>query len=90
MNSALAYLLNFLEDEFSSIPDVRVRVAPIKKREKSPDLEQNFDEFSSSVSGVIVRTKKREYFFPESWITRNERAEIDQLITEIRNALDLY
>lgn len=89
MNPGLAHLLNRIEDEFRDRTDVRIRVAPLKVRQKSPDLEQEFDDGNwSATRGIWVRTRLKEYYFPEAWEIQNRHREIQDLVDQIRFTLD--
>ncbi len=90
MNQDLYYLLNFLEDEFRSHPEVRVRPVFKSGVQKSVDLEQRYDPEASSLhseSGVRVMTKRREFFFPTQWISEPSRARLLRQVEEIRGSL---
>lgn len=90
MDRTLAYLLNFLEEEFRDHPEVRVRVAPKAGTLRSPDLPQDYDAESNDLHlrrGVIVQTRRSEYYFPEEWARAQEYTRIQQLAEEIREKL---
>lgn len=92
MNPPLAHLLAWIEDEFRDVEGVRIRPVFPSTTQKSPDLEQDYDEESASLhkrSGVRVQTKTREYYFPEEWMSLAQRPEITRQIDEIRAALQL-
>lgn len=87
MDDSLAYLLNFLEDEFRAEHRVKVRVSPKAVHQKSMDLEPNPDPPPLPTRGVYVRAKTREYFFPADWIREKRYQEVDHLIREIQEFL---
>lgn len=91
MDTALATLLNILEDEFRSYTEVRVRVSPRAGTQRSPDLPQDYDPDSHDLHvrrGVTVQTARREYYFPVEW-TRERghdriRAQIEEILEFLR------
>jgi hypothetical protein len=90
MDTALAYLLNFLEEEFRSYPDVRVRLTPSAGTVKSPDLEQTYDPEAKTLHterGVLVLTIQREYYFPAQWVTDREYTRVQKLAEQIKESL---
>lgn len=90
-STALATLLNLLEDEFRGCEDVRVRPVFPSSILRSPDLEQDYDPESSTIhkrSGVTVQARRKDYFFPVEWLARSYRSDLDRQIEEIREFLD--
>lgn len=90
MDSALAYLLNFLEDEFRDFPGVRVRLSPKAGTERSPDLPQDYDPESNDLhlrSGVLVQTRRKEFYFPAEWSRGQDYGRIRSLVDEIRESV---
>ena len=90
MDKPLAYLLNFLEEEFRDHPEVRVRVAPKAGVLRSPDLPQDYDARSNDLHlrrGVIVQTRRNEFYFPEEWARAKEYSRIQDLAEEILEKL---
>lgn len=93
MTTALATLLNIIEDEFKSMSEVRVRIVSKSGTKRSYDLEQDYDPESSNIhnrSGVLVQTRTREYFFPEEWMGDSSLSEVNKQISVIRQDLGLY
>ena len=88
MNTSLEYLLSYLQEEFSGVPAVRVRIAPEEKRQRSPDLIQQFDDERSRVRGVTVKVGSREFFFPETWVATRAFSEIADLAQSIKDGLE--
>lgn len=92
MNPSLAYLLNTLEDEFRGVEDVRVRLVSRSGTQRAADLVQDYDPESSRVhemSGVIVQTRRKQYFFPEDWFREPSHGRMRAQVREIREALGL-
>jgi len=90
MNPAIEYLLSFLQDEFRNDPEVRVRVHQRAVTKRSPDLVQDYDPETSNLhsrTGIDVRVKSREYFFPMEWAQGPGRKQVDLVIREIRDFL---
>ena len=90
MKIALVHLINLLEDEFRDYDDVRVRPVFPSSTRRSVDLPQDYDPESSTIhrqSGVIVQTKRKEFFFPEEWLASQSRAQLERQIQEIRDLL---
>jgi hypothetical protein len=85
MNTALEYLLNFLQDEFRLNPEVKVMLLPKAGSQKSVDLEQGEEPLESADRGVVVRTSRREYFFPEQWVSEKKFSEIRSLANRIKD-----
>jgi hypothetical protein len=86
MNTALEYLLNFLQDEFRLNPEVKVTLLPKAGSQKSLDLEQDPHEQAKPADrGVVVRTSRREYFFPEQWVSEKKFSEIRSLANKIKD-----
>lgn len=91
MDASLEYLLSYLEEEFRSFPEVRVRVVQPSGTLRSPDLEQDYDPESNDLhrrQGVNVRVRSREYFFPSEWVASGRYSEISRLAAEIRGSLE--
>lgn len=79
-----------LEDEFRRFEQVRVRPVFKSGTERSYDLEQDYNPEANDVhlrSGVRVNAGKREYFFPEEWITSRKTTEIRAQIEDILDRL---
>ena len=90
MNQALMFLLNLLEEEFRGCDRVRIVPVPPSTTARSPDLVQDYDPEGSQVhrqSGVMVRTLRKEFFFPEEWFFESGRTSIHRQIFEIREHL---
>ena len=90
MNAELEYLRWYLEDEFRGFSDVRIRIRQKTGVKRSPDLAQDYNPESHSLhslTGVEVRTKSRDYFFPETWAAPDSRPQVNALIREIRDFL---
>ncbi|MCM2321828.1 MAG: hypothetical protein NDJ90_01040 [Oligoflexia bacterium] len=90
MENALAYLLNFLEDEFRGFPGVRVRVSPKTGTERSPDLVQDYDPESHDLHlrrGVYVQTGRRTHYFPVEWAEQRDYPTIRDQAEKIREEL---
>jgi hypothetical protein len=92
MDSALAYLINFLEDEFRNYPDVRVRISPKTGIERSPDLVQDYDPETNDLHvrrGVTVQTRRKEYYFPAEWAREKDyariRAEVEVILDHLKS-----
>lgn len=87
MNTSIEYLLSFLKDEFEGCADVRVSLLPKAGVRRSVDLPQNYDPQTRDLhlrEGVVVKAGGREYYFPSSWIVRNQFSEVQRQILEIR------
>ncbi|HAR43554.1 MAG TPA: hypothetical protein DCS07_13155 [Bdellovibrionales bacterium] len=90
MDFAVEYLLSFLQDEFRNEPEIRIRVHQRSVTLRSPDLLQDYDPETSNLhtlTGVDVRVRSREYFFPSEWAQGPARRNVDQLVLEIREFL---
>ena len=90
MKNALVYLLNLLEDEFRGFEEVRVRPVFPSGTRRSIDLVQDYDPESSAIhrlAGVSVQTKRKEFFFPAEWISKDHRSKLERQIQEIREVL---
>ena len=90
MKNALLYLQNLLEDEFRVYSDVRVRPHFKSGTKRSIDLVQDYDAEAQSihrVSGIVVQTRTKEFFFPEEWIMEPARGQLDRQIQQIRDLL---
>lgn len=91
MNTPLEYLLFYLQDEFASYPEARVRLLPRAGTRRSLDLPQDYDAEANDLhrqSGVIVKVGSREHFFPEEWATAKRFDEVRKLAQTIREQLD--
>jgi hypothetical protein len=91
MSDPAIVLLNLLEDEFRDSPGVRVRILPKAGTRRSPDLEQDYDPDSSRVHarrGVMVSTRRHEFFVPAAFVEPGENAKLLALISDIRRDLD--
>jgi hypothetical protein len=90
MDTSVEYLIGFLEDEFRDHPEVRIKPAPKVIARRSPDLVQDAtpEEIEHlTVKGVTVKTPSREYFFPSTWVKRQEYSAIHALVEKVRNDL---
>ena len=88
MDTAQEYLISFLQDEFHSHPQVRIRPTPKVGTRRSPDLVQDYDPESNDLHlqhGVFVKFQSREYYFPCTWVRSQRFDEIRKLVEEIRN-----
>jgi hypothetical protein len=91
MNVSLEYLLSFLEDEFASFPEARVRLLPKAGTQRSVDLPQDYDPEANDLhkqSGVIVKIGSREHFFPEEWASPRNFEQVRALAAKIRERLE--
>jgi hypothetical protein len=90
MNPDVLHLLNLLEEEFRGTDQVTITAVFPSGVLRSPDLAQDYDPETGTVhlnSGVRIRSKRREYFFPSDWIN-NGRERINRQIEEIREHLN--
>jgi hypothetical protein len=90
MNTELSYLEDYLREEFSDCHDVRISMVFPSGTARSLDLEQDYDESTGTIhkrAGVIVRTKRSEYFFPQEWAMQNNRTNIDKQIEAIKTVI---
>jgi|GEM_PF-1252860 len=91
MGLQIEYLLQFLQDEFRDLTDLRIHpVAPSGTR-RSPDLPQDYDPEEGRVHrnrGVRVRVSSRDYFFPVEWVIENQMDLIRAQALEVRNFHD--
>ncbi len=87
MNTSITYLLEYLKDEFRGEEDVRIRPSPTTVAMRSPDLEQDLDDYEPPSAGVYVRVGSRDYFFPASWAAGGQFSEVQRLVQEIREKL---
>lgn len=90
MDRELEFLVMYLEDEFRSYPDVRIRMRQPSTTTRSPDLEQDYDPESQTLHkerGVTLLARGREYYFPSDWAKLSERGKVD---AEIRRIKDSY
>ena len=86
MTIELEYLHTYLADEFKDLHEVRIRIRHKAGIKRSPDLFQDYDPESNTLhamTGVEVRLKSREYFFPADWAASSRRPEVNALIREI-------
>lgn len=84
-------MFELIEEAFEDQDNVIVRLVAPSTTEKSLDLEQDYDPDSSDlhkVSGVIVRTAQREYFFPQEWAANKDFNKVHKLVDEIRAFLE--
>ena len=84
------YLLGYLEDELSDIPDIRVHPVAPSGIQKSIDLPQNYDPEANDLHlqrGVRVRHGSREFFFPANWVNDNRLDLVYAQVKEIRELL---
>lgn len=91
MSEPIYYLLNFLENEFQSFSEVRVRPVFKSGTTKSVDLVQEYDPEASNVhsrAGVTVMTKTKEFFFPVEWFSEPSRKQVLSQIQEIRELIE--
>jgi hypothetical protein len=87
MDVNIEYLLSYLQDELSDVPEVRIHPVAPSGTTKSPDLPQDYDPEEKRVHlnrGVRVRIGSRDYFFPVDWVLRNEFDKIRNQAREIR------
>ncbi|MBY0472571.1 hypothetical protein K2X30_15510 [bacterium] len=84
----LFWLLEYLEDEFRGLEDVRVWLKQRTIPQRALDLEQDYDSEANTLHvsrGVMVRARGRDYFFPVDWALGSEnRAQVDAQVQEIR------
>jgi hypothetical protein len=84
------YLLGFLEDELSNIPDIRVHAVAPSGVKKAIDLPQDYDPESNDLHlqrGVRVRHGSRDFFFPANWVNDNRMDLVYAQVKEIRELL---
>jgi hypothetical protein len=87
MDVNIEYLLTFLQDELSDVPELRIHPVAPSGTTKSPDLPQDYDPEEKRVHldrGVRVRIGSRDYFFPVDWVLQNEFDRIKAQAAEIR------
>lgn len=90
MSLEIEFLRDFLEDEFGSFSDVRVRPVAPTGTMRSVDLPQDYDPAANtlhSTRGVKVVARSREYFFPADWVTGGKMSEVHRLVAEVRDYL---
>ncbi len=88
----LAYLLDFLKDEFRDQENVRIHPIFPSSTLRSPDLEQDYDAESNDLhrrSGVRLRAGSLEEWFPVSWVHEKRFDLVRSLAQEIRNRLEV-
>lgn len=91
MSLEIEFLRDFLEDEFGSYDDVRVRPVAPSGTARSVDLPQDYDPNANTIHstrGVRVIARSRDYFFPAEWVTGRQMAKVHALTAEIRQYLD--
>ncbi len=91
MNVELEYLRNYLEEEFSRFPEVRIRVAPMAGTRRSIDLPQDYDPEANDLHlkrGVIIYTQRQEHFFPLDWILEKNYERLRQAALALREKLE--
>ncbi len=91
MDTQIEYLRSYLEEEFASYPQVRVRVLQPAGTQRSPDLVQDYDADNNDLHrrrGVDVRIGSREFFFPVEWVSHGRFSEVARLASEVRAYLD--
>lgn len=76
------YLVDYLAEEFSGFPDVRVRAAPRKRVDVSEK-----EHYVEDSPGVIVKTGSREYLFPYEWTEGSRFGEVARLVSRIKDTL---
>jgi hypothetical protein len=85
----IVYLLNFLEEELSQIPEIRIHPVAPSLTQKSIDLPQDYDTESNDIHlqrGVRVRVGSREFFFPASWVNDQR---LDQVHAQAKEIVEL-
>ncbi len=88
MSVEIEYLLQFLQDEFRDLEDLRIHPVAPSGMTKSPDLTQNYDPNESKVHlsrGVRVRVSSRDYFFPADWVIEGKTHLVRELAEEVRS-----
>jgi hypothetical protein len=88
MDLNIEYLLTYLQDELSDLPDLRIHPVAPSSMQKSPDLPQDYDPEEHRVHlerGVRVRVGSRDYFFPVDWVIHNELDRVRAQAREIRD-----
>ncbi|MBC7397689.1 MAG: hypothetical protein H7333_09625 [Bdellovibrionales bacterium] len=81
------YLLGYLTDELSDMPELRIHAVAPSTTQKSVDLPQDYDPNSNDVHlkrGVRVRMKSREFFFPANWVKDQRLDLVYAQVDEIR------
>lgn len=87
MNPAVAYLVEFLEDELKDVPGVRVRPVQPSTTRRAPDLEQNYDSENNRLHlrhGAMVQWRGRQEYFPAEWVTQKDFEAIRELARKIK------
>jgi hypothetical protein len=83
------YLLGFLEDELSHIPDIRIHPVAPSLTQKAIDLPQDYDEDAHDTHlrrGVRVKAGSRDFFFPAQWVTGQR---MDLVYAQTKEILEL-
>ncbi len=81
------YLLGYLKDELSDLPELRIHPVAPSSTQKSIDLPQDYDPNSNDVHlrrGVRVRMQSREFFFSAQWVKDQRLDLVYDLVAEIR------
>ena len=87
MGVDVEYLLGYLTDELSDMPELRIHAVAPSSTQKSVDLPQDYDPHSSDLHlkrGVRVRMQSREFFFSASWVKDQRLDLVYALVDEIR------
>ena len=88
MDVDIEYLLNYLEDELSSLTEVTIRTVLPCTTQRSPDLPQDYDANSNqlhSERGVRVYAGAQDFFFPSQWVASRQYSEIYKQAAEIKD-----
>jgi hypothetical protein len=87
LNQEIEYLYSFLEDEFRSFENVRLRRVLPSSLSRAADLPQDYDPNSQDLhlrTGVMLRLGGREYYFPVQWVRLKDYGSIQNLVREAR------
>ena len=87
----LAYLLEFLQDEFSGFEGVRIHPIFPSSTRRAPDLDQDYDAQSNDLHlrcGVRLRAGSLEEWFPVSWVREKRFDLVRRLAQEIRDRIE--
>ena len=90
LTQELAYLLEFLQDEFEDCKNVRIHPVFPSSTRRSPDLEQDYDDQANDLHlrcGVRLRAGSLEEWFPVTWVREKRFDLVRGLAQEIRDRI---
>ena len=90
LTTELAYLLDFLKDEFRDFEHVRIHPVFPSSTRRAADLDQDYDSEANDLHlrcGVRLRAGSLEEWFPVNWVVEKRFDLVRGLAQEIRDRL---